>query len=330
VPISVTEAYDTILDADLGSICRSTTWLPPPPGLTGLVGHPAGFMVGFLGKTVYASVPYLPHAWPETNTYTFYEDVVGVAVYGQTILVLTTGKPYNITGTDPTNLTPERLESGFACVSRLSIADTGDQIIYASPYGLVGVSTAGVELLTKSQLNKAEFLNFLPSDPTTLKGYYHDRKYIAFNSSGGFIYDIAINELSKHSIQARCAFTDDATGQMYYAPVEVSGSSPGLRKWDSSSTCLTMAWKSGVKYTNGLESYVFGRVHPRGSAMTYSLYADGVEKNSATAIPTSGYFILPGGFMAERYEIRITSDTEINRVELTEDIGEIASVPIPQ
>ena len=334
VPAATTTVYDSTLDANLGAILRTDGWLPPPAGLKGLVGHPSGFMAGFVKNIVHVSVTYSPHAWPASQDYTFYEDIVGLAVYGQSILVLTTGSPYTLTGTDPAALSQERLEIGYACVSKRSVVDMGDNVIYACPYGLVSVNTDRIELVTKNHLGKRDFTGLLPSDPSTLKAYYHDRKYIAFGTPSdtskyagvkGFIFDFAVNELSTHNIDARCAFSDDVTGQLYYV-----GRDNLLYSWDGGAK-LQATWRSKVVNLPGYVNFAGCRVLADGYdglesiLLTVDAYPSGSDAAQSREYAVTGPepFTLHSGFLAARYEFQIASTHRIRSVELFNDVTEL-------
>jgi hypothetical protein len=52
------------IEVVLEPLLESDGWDPPPEDLQGLVRHSGGFLVGFVGRDVYFSMPYRPHAWP--------------------------------------------------------------------------------------------------------------------------------------------------------------------------------------------------------------------------------------------------------------------------
>lgn len=58
-------------------------------------------------------------------------DIVGLAALGQSLLVLTTGYPYLITGTHPSSMGMERLDIEQSCVAKRSISNVGGGVIYA-------------------------------------------------------------------------------------------------------------------------------------------------------------------------------------------------------
>ena len=333
IPVGVTSVTENVPDAQLGALLRSQTWDVPLAGMAGLVGHPAGFMAAYKENKVYVTATYMPHAWP--YTYTFYETIVGLATYGQSILVLTDGTPYTLTGVDPSALSQERLESGFACVSKRSIVDMGDNIVYASPYGLVSVNTDSIKLVTNEHLGKRDFASLLPAYHPNLRACCHDRKYIAFDATShepkdGFVFDFIVNALSTHTVKAACAFSDDVTAQLYYAQT-VTGNPSTLNEWDGGTTVNAAIWKSKVVNLPGHLNFAGCRVLAdgydanEGIVFTVLAYPTGnstpVEKRYPVKDPEP--FPLYSGFMAARYEFQIESIHRIRSVELFNDVTEL-------
>ena len=87
---------DVPLQPELASLFNE----PPPNDLLGLVLHSSGAAVGFTGRTVCFSLPYLPHAWPDEQRYTVQDEIIGLAAVSNAIAVMTTGHPVLIAGND--------------------------------------------------------------------------------------------------------------------------------------------------------------------------------------------------------------------------------------
>ena len=124
----------------MNEVIASTDYNPPPDNLEGLISLPNGIMAGFVGKKVYFSEPYRPHAWPEKYIMTVDYPVVGFGAFGSSIAVMTTGMPYVMQGNTPDAMVSQRLEVNLPCLSAQSIVDLGYSVAYASTQGLVTIS----------------------------------------------------------------------------------------------------------------------------------------------------------------------------------------------
>ena len=146
--------------------------------MRGLIALPNGICAAFREREVWLSEPYRPHAWPAEYVQVVDEPVVGLGAYGSTIVVGTTGKPHVIDVQVPATAVPFRLELDQACVSKRSFARWGEQgVVYASPDGLVLVSSQSAEILTRDAFDRTAWQAL---GPAGLQGAYHDDAYLAF------------------------------------------------------------------------------------------------------------------------------------------------------
>jgi len=174
VATSVTES---VKQANLGEIISTTTWDGPPAGMQGITEMPNGMMVGFVGRTIHMSEPYFPHAWPPEYDQAIDYDIVGLAAFGNSVVVLTEGFPYVLTGAHPRNVNIRPYKIKQACVSAESVAADKDRVIYASPDGLMEIGVNGAKLITEPYVLKDEWAAY---SPTTMVGEFHDGKYFGF------------------------------------------------------------------------------------------------------------------------------------------------------
>lgn len=189
IALGTTSYSDTATDASvaLNYTLASTTWTPPPATLKGIVAHPGGFLVGFSGRDVWMSEPYQPHAWPVGNIQTCQTEVVGLAIFGNVIAVMTTSHPYYGEGMDPTSITLQKIDSIDPCVSFRSIATSMDGVYYASPQGVVRHTGSATTLVTRQLFTREEWQDYF--SPTTVYGVCYGVEYIAFDTTAtGFIF----------------------------------------------------------------------------------------------------------------------------------------------
>ena len=159
----------------LGKELDSFNYTPPPEGLRGLVSMPNGFLAGFIGNEVWFSEPNKPHAWPMDYMMTTDAEIVGLGVYGTTLVVTTTRQPYTISGTHPASMTQEKQPMFQPCVSKRSIAYDQYGVIYASPYGLVAIAGGQMDVFTRPILTQNEWQEYLPS---TMVGVMYNNLYM--------------------------------------------------------------------------------------------------------------------------------------------------------
>ncbi len=174
VATSVTES---VKQANLGEIIGTTTWEGPPVGMQGITEMPNGMMVGFVGRTIHMCEPYFPHAWPPEYDQAVGYDIVGLAAFGNSVVVLTEGIPSVLAGAHPRNVNIRPYKIKQACVSAESIASDKDKVIYASPDGLVEIGVNGMRLITELYALKDEWDSY---SPATMVGEFHDGKYFGF------------------------------------------------------------------------------------------------------------------------------------------------------
>jgi hypothetical protein len=85
VAFASASAIDNTATALLGIQLTTTSYLPPPDGMKGLIALPNGCVAGFSGNTVYISEPYAPHAYPLLNQYTVPFPIVAIGNVGTAI-----------------------------------------------------------------------------------------------------------------------------------------------------------------------------------------------------------------------------------------------------
>lgn len=178
VEFPTTTASDALLDSQLiGTPLPSLTWVPPPSGLRGLINMGYGVMAGFVGNTLYFSEPYKPHAWPVQYTLSFPNNIVGLGMSGATLVVCTDSMPWLVTGTTPGQMSQAPVTIAEPCVSKRSIVSNLDGMLYASPNGLVGISSIIQGVITDKLIEREAWQTF---NPTTMIGAIYDGRYVGF------------------------------------------------------------------------------------------------------------------------------------------------------
>lgn len=161
---NVTATYaDTASDTTVSANqqIQSTTWFPPPSDLLGWAAMPNGIIAAWRGKEIWFCEPYRPHAWPPQYALTVEFDVVGLGVYGQTLIVCTQGFPYAVTGINPASMTMAKVSTLEPCMSRGSIVSAPEGVYYASPNGLILAAQGQFTNVTKQYITKDKWQELL-------------------------------------------------------------------------------------------------------------------------------------------------------------------------
>jgi hypothetical protein len=142
---------------------ESTGWAIAPD-IDGLIAMPNGIFVGWKGNDVYFSENYRPHAWPAEYKITVEFPIVGVGVYGNNLVVCTTGNPAVISGVKSNSMSMTKIGQPMPCLSRGGIVSTPRGVFWPSTDGLAYTGPAGASIVTKGLIDREMWeTNFFPS-----------------------------------------------------------------------------------------------------------------------------------------------------------------------
>lgn len=224
-PDSAASYVDNLGPSAFAEPLPSLDWNPPPAGLKGLVAMPNGIMVGYVGKDLYFSEPYRPHAWPEKYSLSANYDIVSLAVSGSTLVVGTKGWPELVGGSSPDTMTMERLELTMPCVNEQGMVDMGYSILYPSNDGLVMVQGGSPALISGPVFTRDQWLRLDPK--TMVCGQFYGRFYGSYSyidsegirQQGTIILDITGDQpyLIRSQHKADAMFYDVTDNKLYMA-----------------------------------------------------------------------------------------------------------------
>lgn len=178
---------ETSEDVAANNLLESTTFTEPPTDMEGFVVMPNGYLVGWAGKRLVFSEPYRPHAWPAAYELSTEFDIVGLAVFGSTLVIGTESQPYMGQGVSPASFTTQKIDAVEPCLSRRGMVSTMYGVYYPSINGLVLASGSGVRVITKDVVTKEEWADFFPE---LIYAAQEGVQYIAFTAENrGFLYD---------------------------------------------------------------------------------------------------------------------------------------------
>lgn len=237
IPVWSGSYVDSLSVAQLGSELPSLYFEEPPTDLKGLVGMPNGILAGFKGNQVWFSEPYYPHAWPSGYMLTVDDPIVGLGVYQTTLVVLTTRNPYLISGVSPTSMSQQKLPLPQPCVSKKSIASDQYGVMYASPNGLVSISSGSYDVVTTPLYTRDEWQAL---NPSTMKGLIYNNMYLGFYTSNDGSRAIVLSRgdippLVNLDFNAVSTFVDRSSAAIY----AISGVDNKVYELDSSTINYT-------------------------------------------------------------------------------------------
>lgn len=247
-------AGDAVADADLTSVFPKTNYDPPPTDLIGLIAFPGGILAGISGNNLCFSEPFHPHAWPTGYQVAFDETPVGLGVIGSTVIVTTTGYPYEVYGSHPDSMSKTKGAAYYPCTSKRGIVSARGAVFYPTYEGLVkrGSSDedATYSIVTEKIMSEDDWDDY---GPTTLAGYFYQGRYFGFDSvnSVGFILDFVDGFFIPLSTYAHAGYVDDE----FYVVVDdtalVDEANPPenmplcVSKWEGNTTSyLIYTWRS--------------------------------------------------------------------------------------
>ena len=274
LPPGTTTYTDAVTGAVLAGNLQleSTTWAPAPydpaapndltKQLQGLISMPNGFLIGWIGKDIYFSEAYHPHAWPAEYIVSTEYPVVGLGVVGQTCVVCTQGFPSTLTGVKPGATALSKSTSNEPCLSRGSIVSTPNGVLFASQNGLVLAVSGAFSNITEKLITRDEWLRVY--EPHRLRAARHQNGYIAMREvpdktkrSAFYLDPSALQTaLTEFDVFENCngLFPDVWSGDVLIVQPAEGGGFPWIKRWDPpivtlpgglpSDNFLPLRWKS--------------------------------------------------------------------------------------
>ncbi|OWT55279.1 hypothetical protein [Candidimonas nitroreducens] len=323
IPIAQTSYTDTIDAADLGDeVCPSINWDTPPDTMFALTAGPNGMMAAADGYDVLFCVPFYPQAWPGGYRQTVNFPVVGLGWFATTLVVLTTGQPFLMTGTDPANISVSPAKFFQPCVSKASIVATaggdavasGGDVVWASPEGLCSIGPAGEQVLTQGLFTTKQWEAL---HPETIIGCWHQGWYIGTYDPGSgrraFRFSPTTQEWTDMPDTSFTAMYRDTVSDKLYVCVgdhihEFRGGDPLAYTWHSQQVVTPLYGVAAGRVTGD---------YP----VTFKLFADGTLMHTET-VQSDEPFILPDR-LARSWEIELSGTSRVLRAAVSDSIVDL-------
>ena len=360
VSMATASTTDNLNNSQLAEVIPSTYWIGPPNEVTadfpdgpmkGLTAMPNGILAGFTGKRLCFSEPFLPHAWPVAYRVTLEEEIVGIKMAGQGLIVATKGTPYLIAGTDPQSMSVLRIEAAQACQSKTSMVDMGPYVIYAGSDGLIAAAGTDVQVITEGIISPEQWRE--QYYPSSLRGFMWEGRYIGFFTSGsnygGFVFDPRGQQENTFTNLSQTATTDVSGGftnpkdNELYLIVE-TGSGPRIQKFQGANTSKTLTWKSKEFTAPKPTSMAFAKVVAESYPVVLKVYGDGSVIYHATIAASGSTFTVTGttpsfsstpipetvvrlpASVHDTYAMEVQSANVVNEICIGESIDELKGI----
>jgi hypothetical protein len=320
----------------LGEVLPTTTWLPAPGvpysgttaegNLSHLTAMWNGMLAGIVGNAVRVCEPYTPYAWPRE-----YEVVppdckpVALGVFGQNLLVLTTGRPLLVQGSTPEGLDQTPLDMPQGCISARSAVSMGAGVAWASEDGLCWFGgSGGGRMLTNGIMLRKDWQALVPS---TIVGRLYEGLYFgSYSDDGGatrkgFMVSPADGAQGLYFLDTgyEGMHFDELLDQLYV----LSGTN--VQRWDAGGASMTYRFRSKAFRAPRPMNFGCAEVLADAYPVTFRLYADGTLRHTQT-VASAETFRLPSGYMATDWQIELEGSGAVQSAAMATSIAELAEV----
>lgn len=286
----------------LGELMVTTTWLPPPDNLNFLTPLWNGMAAGIVDNAVRFSEPFVTYAWPAA-----YDSIppdgkpVGLGVFGQSLLVLTTGRPMVLAGSSPDSMDQAPLDFNQGCVAPDSIVGMGSGVAWASNDGLCFYGQGGAKVATAGLMTREDWQALRPS---TIVGKLYEGLYFgSYLDAGNVRRGFMINPAQPTGIY----FMDRGYDVMHFDSLQdqlyvLDGAS--VRRWDGSQNPMTVRARSKVFKAPAPLNFSCAEVVADEYPVTFRLFAGGIQRFEKQVTGREA-FSLPGGYTALDWQVEI-------------------------
>jgi len=334
--IAIGDTSTTDDNRTLGEVLPTTAWLPAPGvpvgagagtegNLTHLTALWNGMLAGISGNAVRLCEPYVPYAWPaEYDIVPPDGKPVGLGVFGQALLVLTTGRPLLAAGSTPEGMDQTPLDLPQGCVSARSIVSMGSGVAWASEDGLCWYGSGGARILTAGLMTRKDWQALVPS---SIVGRLYEGLYFgSYSTDGGatrkgFMVNPGDSNAGIYFLDTgyEGMHFDELLDQLYV----LDGAN--VRRWDAGAAGMTWHFRSKLHRAPRPLCFAAGEVSADAYPVTMRVYADGVLRHTQT-VANRQAFRLPAGFMAVEWQIELEGTGAVQSAAIATSIAELAQV----
>jgi hypothetical protein len=265
--------------------------------------------------------------------------IKGITVSGESIYVVTNGKPYVVGINSPDEhcrcCRPiVRIEESAPILCKRSLVTTPTGAMWASEVGLVRMQGNQIQIDTHGYMAEDDWQSWFPHD---LQGVYYKGAYFGFNAQRGFIWHMLTGMYSEEFLgdNARLSTLSLTPTALFKTDQNILYMvfKGDIYRWDASNTYMPYRWKSKLNTDGGLQNYSSAKVvfekylrtlkspHP----VLFRLYAD--DKLIFARNVTCGKpFRLPKGYDGLNWEVEIEGIEQVNEIHLATSMSELTLV----
>lgn len=316
----------TTVTIDLGALgggLETTDYdMPPADGHSiCMVGNQFAAMLS--GKSVRFSAPSLIYAWPVKYRMLIPDTPIGQGCFDQTLVVLTTGRPWIIQGGSPDAMTSTQVPLDEACVSKASIVTFGHAVVWASPNGLMALTNSGPSNLTDAVMAREDWQALVPS---TIVGEQYLGLYFGSYDAGAGRKGFIIDPMRPDGI----IFLPTGYPAMHFDTLRGAlfvVATTNVQKWDAGAAS-TVTFTSKVFRLQAPASFSWAKLVADSYGQTVRFYADANDGAGMvlrfTKTVTSGVkFRLPVGFGGQEWQFSIDTTVGVQGLIVADSAQEV-------
>jgi hypothetical protein len=236
-----------------------------------------------------------------------------------TLAVLTKGHPYLIQGSHPDSMTVVKADLYQACASKRSIVNVMGSVVYASPDGLMMLSTGGSKIITQNMFNFTQWQDHF--NPTSIHAYQQDNQYIAFydngTTQGGFVFDMPSGQFILHDIYATAAYQDVQRDKLFLTFADRT-----VKPWGYGAA-KSYTWRSKKFTMPQIMGFSCAQLEAEVYPMTLKVYVDTVLIHTQS-VTSRDPFRLPSK-VGRDWEMQIEGSNEVFSLAVANSMSELAS-----
>lgn len=325
---------------DVAEVLATKTWLPAPgvprggadnhtePNLSCLTPMWNGMLAGIVGRSVRFCEAYTPYAWPiEYDAVPPDATPVALGVFGQNLLVLTTGRPLLVSGSSPESLDQAPQEVPQGCIAPRSAVSMGNGVAWASNDGLCWYGEGGARVLTAGVMAREDWLALRPH---TIIGQMYEGLYFGSYEPApgaprqGFLVSPAGGGIFFMDEGFDAAYFDTLQDQLYL----LRGNR--ILKWEAGSAWMGARFRSKVHRQTRPVNFGCAEVVATGYPVRCTFWADGVQRHSREVAGREP-FRLPAGFQAMDWQVEVatppgTAEVGVQAVLMATTMRELAQL----